>query len=191
MTSSRIENMVPVFGIDDYAAAREHYVDWLGFRVDWEWREAAGEPVIMAISRDQASFMLSEFPDAAPGASVTLKVVGLASLVAEWNSRRPGGANIYIEPPYEFPSCRIVDPSGNELHFQEPLSEAEQAQRTQNRARMQDFVRGRIERGEPLPTPEELRAAVGPDLGTAVEVLNEFPDYAAAFARRKAGSDGS
>ncbi len=186
MTRPRIESMVPVLGIDDYAAAREHYVEWLGFQVDWEWREAPGEPVIMAISRDAASFMLNEYANAMPGSWVTLKVANLAGLVAEWEARRPGAASIVVEPPYEFPSCRIVDPSGNVLHFQEPLSETEQAARAGNRARMQDFVRGRLERGEPLPTPEELRAAVGPDLGTAVEVLNEFPDYAAAFARRKA-----
>ena len=187
MTAPSIQNMVPVLGIDDYTAARAHYVDWLGFEVDWEWREAPGEPVIMAISRDQAAFMLNEYPNAVPGSWVTLKVAGLAGLVAEWDKRRPGAASIVTEPPYEFPSCRIVDPSGNVLHFQEPLPEEEQANRQRNRERMREFVQDRLARGEPMPTAEEVRAAVGPDLGTAVEVLNEFPEHGAAFKARQGG----
>ena len=183
----RIDNLVPVFGIDSYADAKAHYADWLGFQIDWEWREAEGQPVIMALSRDAAAFMLNEYPNAAAPAQVTLKVTNLEGLVAEWNARRPGGAKIVVEPPYEFPSCRIVDSSGNELAFQQPLSAEEQAVRARNRERMQRHVRQRLARGEPFPTPEELRKAIGPDLGTATEVLNEFPGYAAAFKARDQG----
>ena len=180
-----IEAMVPVFGIDCYDQAKAHYVDWLGFAIDWEWREAEGQPVIMAISRDQASFMLNEYDAPAPSI-VTLKVTDLASLAAEWNGRRPGSVEVAIEPPYEFPAVLIKDPWGNALHFQQPLDAAEQAVRAANRERMRDCVRALRSAGKPFPAPAELREAIGPDLGTAVEVLNEFPGYAAAFnARRK------
>ena len=181
---SRIEEMVPVFGIDSYEDAKAHYVDWLGFTVDWEWREAEGQPVIMAISRDGASFMLDEY--AHPSAcTVTLKVSDLAGLVAEWDRRRPGGAKVVIEPPYEFPAVRVTDGCGNTLAFQQPLSASEQAARTGNRERMRTHVRDRLEAGEPFPTPEELRRAIGPDFGTAIEVLNEFPGYATAYDARR------
>ena len=178
--------MVPVFGIASYEDAKAHYVDWLGFDIDWEWREAEGEPVIMAVSREAASFMLNEYAEPGPN-TVTLKVDDLALLVAEWNDRRPGSAAATIEPPYEFPAVFIADPWGNGLHFQQALSAAEESARADNRERMRARVRDLRTAGQPFPTPEELRRAVGPALGTAVEVLNEFPGYAAAFnARRRA-----
>jgi hypothetical protein len=38
MEESKLERMVPVFGVSSYEAAVEHYIDWLGFTLDWEWR---------------------------------------------------------------------------------------------------------------------------------------------------------
>lgn len=182
--AGQIEAMVPVFGIASYADAKAHYVDWLGFTIDWEWREAEGQPVIMAISRDQAAFMLNEYDEPAPS-TVTLKVDDLASLAAEWNGRRPGSVEVAIEPPYEFPAVLIRDPCGNALHFQQSLTAAEEAVRAENRERMHEHVRARRAAGKPFPTPAELREAIGPALGTAIEVLNEFPDYAAAYDDRR------
>lgn len=181
--AGRIESMVPVFGIDSYADAKAHYVDWLGFAIDWEWREADGQPVIMAISRDQAAFMLNEYDAPAP-CTVTLKVDDLESLATEWNGRRPGSVEVAIEPPYEFPAVLIRDSCGNALHFQQTLTAAEEAERAGNRERMREHVRALRAEGKPFPTPAALREAVGPALGTAVEVLNGFPDYAAAYNAR-------
>lgn len=182
--AGRIEAMVPVFGIASYADAKAHYVDWLGFTIDWEWREAEGQPVIMAISRDHAAFMLNEYDEPAPS-TVTLKVDDLASLALEWNGRRPGSVEVAIEPPYEFPAVLIRDPCGNALHFQQALTASEEAERAENRERMRARVRVLRAAGKPYPTPAELREAIGPALGTAVEVLNEFPDYAAAYGARR------
>ena len=181
---SRIESMVPVFGIGGYAEAKAHYVDWLGFAIDWEWRQAASEPVIMAVSRGAAAFMLNEYSDPSPG-TVTLKVDDLFALVEEWNSRRPGSAEAAVEPPYEFPAIYVADPWGNGLHFQQALTVAEERARAENRERMRAHVQALLRSGKPFPTPEELRAAIGPALGTAVEVLNEFPGYARAFETRR------
>ena len=53
MEEPRIERMVSVFGISSYTEAVAHYIGWLGFNLDWEWRQAPGQPVIMGISRDK------------------------------------------------------------------------------------------------------------------------------------------
>ncbi len=36
-----------------------------------------------------------------------------------------------------------------------------------------------------FPTPEQIRDTIGPPLGTAMEVLNEFPEYEEAFNGRR------
>ncbi|HCP99941.1 MAG TPA: hypothetical protein DIT99_04285 [Candidatus Latescibacteria bacterium] len=103
MNKPKINSMVPVFGIDSYEEGVEHYVDWLGFKIDWEWREAPGQPVVMAISRDEVAFMLNEHPSTPRPSEVHLKVTYIDALVDEWNTRRPGSVTIRIGEPYEFP----------------------------------------------------------------------------------------
>ena len=34
-----IDTIVPVFGVGSYEETVSHYFEWLGFRVDWEYRE--------------------------------------------------------------------------------------------------------------------------------------------------------
>ena len=34
-----IDTIVPVFGVGSYEETVSHYVEWLGFKVDWEYRE--------------------------------------------------------------------------------------------------------------------------------------------------------
>jgi len=186
MNKPKINSMVPVFGIDSYEEAVEHYVDWLGFKIDWEWREAPGQPVVMAISRDEVAFMLNEHPSTPRPSEVHLKVTYIDALVDEWNTRRPGSVTIRIGEPYEFPDLPITDPSGNQLVFEGENSEEEKEARKANVPKMRTYIQQHLDAGKSFPTPEEVRAAIGPDLGTAIEVLNEFPGYGEAFeARRK------
>ena len=69
-----IATIIPVFGIGSYDEAVAHYVDWLGFNLDWEWRSAPGRPVIMAISRPGVGLMLNEANTSAVGSSLVLHV---------------------------------------------------------------------------------------------------------------------
>ena len=180
MKEPRIERMVPVFGISSYKEAVAHYIDWLGFNLDWEWREAPGLPVIMAISRDNVAFMLSENGDA-PGASeVTLHVSNLEVLADEWSEKRPGSAIVEIELPYEIPTVTVTDFSGNTLSFHREGTAEQERLRAQNVPKMREYIQKKLDDGQALPTPQEVREAVGPVLGFAIEVLNEFPGYVEA-----------
>jgi len=42
----------PILRIFDEAKAKEFYIDFLGFRVDWEHRFEEGLPLYMQISKD-------------------------------------------------------------------------------------------------------------------------------------------
>ncbi|MCH8292965.1 hypothetical protein IH992_17895, partial [Candidatus Poribacteria bacterium] len=114
----KITEIVPVFGIGSYDEAVAHYVDWLGFNLDWEWREAPGRPVIMAISRDGVSLMLNEHPASSSASSLVLKVTDIYAFAEEWNAKRPNSVTVDIEPPYDIPSISLRDPFGNSMDFQ-------------------------------------------------------------------------
>ena len=52
--------VVPTFRIFSIDKAREFYLDFLGFKVDWEHRFEPGFPVYMQVSRDGLAFHLSD-----------------------------------------------------------------------------------------------------------------------------------
>ena len=50
----------PILRIFDEAKAREFYVDFLGFKVDWEHRFEPGLPLYLQVSKDGCVLHLSE-----------------------------------------------------------------------------------------------------------------------------------
>lgn len=175
----------PALGVGNFEEAVRHYVDWLGFRLDSEWREAPGEPAVGFLSRNDFVFMINDHPQAPGPCSIHLDVANLDRLAAEWNTRRPDSVTVRRAPPYEFPEVVIEDPWGNRLFFEGKIEAEEQIRRDAVRAEMQAYVEAQLEAGAGLPTPESLRDAVGPPLGVAIEVLNTYPQYGAAYEARQ------
>jgi len=180
----------PVLRIGSYEEALDHYADWLGFKLEWEWREAPGQPVIAAFSRDGVEFMVNEYPDTLGPVELHLNVKNLDALVEEWNARRPGSAEVKIGPPGEFPEARIADPWGNVIAFEGKEDVAEQNRKVSIRPKMREYVQAQLDAGRGFPTPEEVRSVVGPPLAAAIDVLNEFPGYGEAFSARQTDAVG-
>jgi catechol 2,3-dioxygenase-like lactoylglutathione lyase family enzyme len=113
---------VPVLRIQDEARAREFYVDYLGFGVEWEHRFEPGLPLYLRIRRGQAVLDLSEHHgDGTPGTVVWVPVAGADALHAELSRRpharlRPG---IDRDAPGG-PTIELIDPFGNVLRLCEP-----------------------------------------------------------------------
>ena len=114
---------IPILRIFDVAKAKEFYLDYLGFRADWEHRFEPGLPLYMQISRGACVLHLSEHHgDATPGATVFLRVSGLQALHDElsrkdYRYQRPG-----IElAPWNARLMQLTDPFGNRLRFNEDL----------------------------------------------------------------------
>ena len=165
----------PVLRVADWAVARGHYVDWLGFRLDWDWRAGPESPTVAAISRDGLELMLVEGDEPAGGSWISVKVEDLHALAEEWNGRRAGSVSVIERgQPFDIPTVRTVDPDGNEIHWEEPVSAAELEKRQQRAEQMRDVVRARVAVGEELPAAQELVDLVGRPLGVALEVLDEF-----------------
>src|SRR3954464_9999005 len=75
---------VPVFRIYSYDKAREFYVDFLGFKIDWEARFTPEAPVYMQVSRANVSLHLSEHHgDCTPGALAYVYLTGVEQLQKE------------------------------------------------------------------------------------------------------------
>jgi uncharacterized glyoxalase superfamily protein PhnB len=116
---SRLAAPVPILRSFDEAKAREFYVDYLGFAVDWEHRFEPGAPLYMQVSRDGCVLHLSEHHgDASPGASLRIEVPELDRLHAELSAKSYTGANPGIEAqPWGTRDMTVTDPFGSRLIF--------------------------------------------------------------------------
>ncbi len=118
-----VARVVPVLRIFSVEKAREFYVDWLGFTVDFEHRYEPGMPLYMGISRDGMALHLSEHHgDGSPGANLTIEVSGLDDLHRELKAKPYG----YYRPgikktPWSTRVMTLQDPFGNRLNFSEPV----------------------------------------------------------------------
>jgi catechol 2,3-dioxygenase-like lactoylglutathione lyase family enzyme len=112
--------LVPSLRIGSYTEAVAFYVDWLGFHLDWEWREADDQPVIMHVSRSGQAMFLNEYPVGVFGTQLLVHVSDLDAYADELNARRADSATIFLEPPNKIPSLRFTDPFGNYIGFQGP-----------------------------------------------------------------------
>ena len=114
---------IPIFRIFDVAKAREFYVGFLGFQVDWEHRFDETAPLYMQVSRDGLLLHLSEHHgDACPGSTAVVQTTGLEAYHREITAKgyrlmRPG-----IEvAPWNARVMEVIDPFGNRLRFNEPV----------------------------------------------------------------------
>ena len=64
----------PILRIFDEAKAREFYLDFLGFSLDWEHRFEADFPLYMQVSRGECVLHLTEHHgDCSPGAALRIE----------------------------------------------------------------------------------------------------------------------
>ena len=76
-----MKHIVPILRIFDEAKAKEFYVDYLGFNVDWEHRFEADMPLYMQVSQDEIVIHLSEHHgDCTPGAALRIETERLEEL---------------------------------------------------------------------------------------------------------------
>jgi catechol 2,3-dioxygenase-like lactoylglutathione lyase family enzyme len=110
----------PVLRMFDEAKAREFYVGFLGFAIDFAHRFGEEFPLYLGLSRGACRLQLSEHHgDATPGAHVRIEVNDVAALAHELAGRRYK----YAKPgtpeatPWGTRELTIGDPFGNRLTF--------------------------------------------------------------------------
>ncbi|RFP19356.1 MULTISPECIES: glyoxalase superfamily protein [unclassified Duganella] len=114
-----LSHVTPVLRSCNEAQTREFYVDFLGFKVDWEHRFEPVSPLYMQVSKGDCILHLTEhFGDCNPGGAIRIATVGLdefhAELIAkQFKYARPGIGDM----PWGSREMSITDPSGNRLTF--------------------------------------------------------------------------
>jgi catechol 2,3-dioxygenase-like lactoylglutathione lyase family enzyme len=120
-----LQPAIPILRIFDETRARQFYVDWLGFTVDWEHRFHDGAPLYMQVSRDGLVLHLSEHSgDGTPGTAVFVRASG----VAEWQRELIAKPYPYLRPGLDEghdggPALNLLDPFGNVLRVEEPADQ--------------------------------------------------------------------
>ncbi len=118
----------PILRIFDYNKAKEFYVNWLGFTIDWESKPFNDAPVYFQISLQGVIIHLSEHHgECSPGAK--LYVVDFTGLKAfhekiiakEYKYNKPG---LEISPwdKYTY-TMELIDPFNNRIVLTERLIE--------------------------------------------------------------------
>lgn len=124
--ANRVRRIIPILRSFSEEKAREFYVDYLGFHVDWEHRFEPNSPLYMQVSRDGLVLHLSEhYGDALPGAHLHIEYEGVRQLHAEISAKRYKYLNpgLCEDPYWKTTVLRLIDPFGNRLEFGEPKRE--------------------------------------------------------------------
>jgi hypothetical protein len=115
------ERTAPILRIFDESKAKEFYLGFLGFRLDWEHRFDANFPLYAQVARAGLTIHLSEHHgDASPGATVFVTVHG----VREYQKELARKDYNYLKPGLEDAAwgtvMTVIDPFSNRIRFCEP-----------------------------------------------------------------------
>jgi uncharacterized glyoxalase superfamily protein PhnB len=120
----RFQNTTPILRIFAEAKAKEFYVEFLGFQVDWEHRFEPGLPLYMQVSREGCVLHLTgHHCDCCPGAAMRIETSAIDELHAELAAKNYKFARPQIgETPWGTRDMPISDPFGNRLTFTTAIS---------------------------------------------------------------------
>jgi len=120
----KLNNTIPILRSFDETKAKEFYVDFLGFTIDWEHRFEENTPLYMQLSKDKCILHISEHHgDSSPGTSLRILTSNLDAyqkelLGKQYKNARPGIQDM----SWGTRDMAIADPFGNKLIFNEEAS---------------------------------------------------------------------
>ena len=117
----RFEPAIQVLRIFSVEKAKEFYLDFLGFSLNWEHRFADGMPLYAQVSRNGLVLHLSEHHgDACPGSTVLVRMSGIEAFHRDLVAKDYAFAKPGLETaPWGAWVVEVTDPFGNRLRFSE------------------------------------------------------------------------
>ncbi|MFC4775268.1 glyoxalase superfamily protein [Paenibacillus sp. GCM10023252] len=116
-----VRGVTPILRMFDESRAKEFYIRFLGFTIDWEHRFEPGMPLYMQIRLGEACLHLSEHHgDATPGGAVRIEVQGIGEMHEQLLSKNYKYARPGLEStPWNTQEILVQDPFGNRIIFYE------------------------------------------------------------------------
>ncbi len=114
---------IPLLRIFSVEKAKEFYVGFLGFKVDWEHRFDDVSPVYMQVARAGCTLHLTEHHgDCCPGSTIFVWMTGLDEFHREITAKGYGYLRPGVERTFYDAKCmEVIDPFGNRIRFNENL----------------------------------------------------------------------
>ena len=120
-SSCRFQQVSPVFRMFDEAAAKYFYLDFLGFKLDWEHRFEENAPLYCQVSRRGFVLHLSgHHGDASPGSVAYLTMDQIEVFHRELIAKNYKYMKPHIEAMPWGKHMQVTDPSQNRIRFCEP-----------------------------------------------------------------------
>ena len=121
-----MSTVIPIFRVFDYAKVIEFYIDWLGFKIDWEDKPDHA-PIYLQVSLDNIILHLSEHHgDCCPGSRVFISDF---EGIKAYHKKLTDKAYKFNRPGLEKASwdahtlvMEVIDPFGNRLTFNSSTS---------------------------------------------------------------------
>jgi catechol 2,3-dioxygenase-like lactoylglutathione lyase family enzyme len=115
-----LTQVIPVLRVDSRAAAREFYVDVLGFQFDWGDEAGAQAGFYAQVSRDELQLHLTTDSPPLAGADVYFRMQGIDALYREVKAKLDATHPLAIRDTfYDARELEVGDPFGNRLRFVE------------------------------------------------------------------------
>ncbi len=112
-------SVIPMLRIFDEDKAKEFYIDYLGFEIEFEHRFEDGFPLYMGIVRDGCVLHLTEHHgDSCPGSAIRVAADDIDSFHKELTAKdyafyKPE----VVDTPFGTRDMLVIDPFGNRLTF--------------------------------------------------------------------------
>jgi catechol 2,3-dioxygenase-like lactoylglutathione lyase family enzyme len=119
----RINSVTPILRIFDVAKAKEFYIDYLSFNLDWQHQFEENFPLYLQVSLDRCILHLSEHHgDCSPGSAIRIAVDGIDQLhqaltEKDYKFLKPSVAST----PWNTKEMQVIDPFGNKIVFYENM----------------------------------------------------------------------
>lgn len=114
-----LQRIVPILRIFDITKAQQFYIDYLGFKIDWEHRFEPNLPLYMQLSKDNIKIHLSEHHgDCSPGAAIRIEVSEIKLFYSELTDKQYNYSKPALEnTPWGNEEFCVIDPFGNRIIF--------------------------------------------------------------------------
>ncbi len=120
-----LQSVIPVLRIFDVQKAKEFYIDWLEFNLEWEHVFEENFPVYMEVSKDNIKIHLTEHHgDCTPGSKIFINCNNIQEYCEKLKAKNYKFYKPGVEKTFYNSLCMdVTDPFGNRLSFNEHLAE--------------------------------------------------------------------